>query len=149
MAQSTDQGTADKSQKSLLEWTQEYSVGVEKFDEQHRRLFELINELHAAMRQGQGKTVLESVLENLASYTIDHFSDEESVFARCSYPDIFNHRKEHAALIEKVNDLTVKFRQDQTLISIAVLNFLKEWIENHIKVSDKAYTAYLNSHGVR
>ena len=32
--------------KSFLEWKDEYSVGIESIDQQHRRLVNLINQLH-------------------------------------------------------------------------------------------------------
>jgi len=43
---------------SLIEWSPAYSVKVKKFDDQHKKLIELINQLHDAMKAGQGNAML-------------------------------------------------------------------------------------------
>jgi len=34
------------------------------------------------------------------------------------------------------------------VLSLEVMNFLKDWLMNHIQGSDKKYGPYLNSHGI-
>src|SRR5271157_2886782 len=44
-----------RTQMALVTWDQSYSVSVKKLDEQHQKLFSLLNTLHEAMRQGKGQ----------------------------------------------------------------------------------------------
>ena len=46
-------------------WKDEYSVGIKKFDEQHKNLVGFLNELYEAMNNGRGKDILGKVLSNL------------------------------------------------------------------------------------
>jgi hemerythrin len=54
-------------------WRDEYCTGNAEIDEQHQKLFKIINNLHDAMLQGHGKEVLKNTLDELIFYTIDHF----------------------------------------------------------------------------
>jgi hemerythrin len=40
---------------ALFQWDDGYSVKVMAMDNQHKKIFELISQLHQAMRSGHGK----------------------------------------------------------------------------------------------
>ena len=61
----------------LITWTDELSVSVKDLDSQHQKLFDLVNELHEAMRSGKGKEAVGSILNRLADYTKTHLFYEE------------------------------------------------------------------------
>jgi len=42
---------------ALMTFGQSYSVGVQSIDSQHKVLFEIVNELYAAMMKGQAKNL--------------------------------------------------------------------------------------------
>src|ERR1017187_1687694 len=71
----------------MFEWKPEYSVQIPKIDVQHQRLFALAAELHAAMAEGKGKTVLEQSLARLVDYTKVHFAAEEEFMGKYGYPE--------------------------------------------------------------
>ena len=58
---------------SLINWSDNYSVKVAKFDNQHKNLVNMINEMHEAMRSGRGKDALKPILQKLVNYTVQHF----------------------------------------------------------------------------
>ena len=64
---------------ALITWGPSIMVGVPDIDKQHKRLVDLINELHTAMTKGQGRDVVGRVVDALVSYTRDHFGFEERV----------------------------------------------------------------------
>ena len=66
----------------LFVWEDKYKVGVKEFDEQHKKLIELINKLYDAMKQGHGKDVLKSIVNDLFEYTKYHFETEEKILCR-------------------------------------------------------------------
>jgi len=134
--------------RPYMEWTSDLSVGVDSFDDQHKKLISLLNEMHTAMKQGRGKSVLDQVLSELADYTDYHFKNEEKAFTRWGYPYSDQHKKEHSNLMKKVRDLQLKNQEEQFLLSIDVLEFLKGWVAGHIKGSDMKYTDFFRKNGV-
>ena len=133
----------------LMTWNDKYSVNIRAIDEQHRKLFSLINELHEAMAKGQGKEVLGRILVDLASYTVYHFSTEEKLFAAHGYPQAAEHREEHAALIKQVQEVKAEFDAGTASLPPKVLDFLRRWLNDHILGSDAKYGPFMNSKGVK
>jgi hemerythrin len=133
----------------LLTWSDSLSVGVQDIDVQHKRLVELINQLHDAMGQGKGRAVLGKTLDGLIDYTRTHFAMEERLMATQAYPGAVRHKAEHDALTKQVLDLQSKFLIGQATVTLEVMKFLKDWLSNHILTLDKQFGAYLNSKGVK
>lgn len=134
---------------ALITWDDsKFSVNIKEIDVQHKKLVELINLLHDAMKAGQGKDALGKVLNELISYTVSHFGTEERLFQQHGYPDIAKHKKEHEDLKKKAIELKTEFEKGAAMITPNVLNFLRDWLTNHIMKVDKAYSAFLNGKGV-
>lgn len=133
---------------SLLSWNDQYSVNIKKIDEQHKILINLINDLHDAMKQGKGKDVMGSILDELANYTVHHFAYEEKLFVEKNYPLTKQHKLEHDKLVSEVSNLQKSFKNGETIMTMEVLSFLKKWLNDHIIGSDKKYTAHLNAQGI-
>lgn len=133
---------------ALLNWSDNYSVGVKEIDSQHKKLVELINNLHDGMKQGKGKEILGTVLNELASYTVYHFGFEEKLFDKYGYPETIVHKRQHADLVAQVKKLVESYNNGGSVLSMDLMNFLKDWLTQHIAGSDKKYTAFLNSKGI-
>lgn len=133
---------------ALLTWSDKYSVGVRELDEQHQKLVAMINELHDAMKAGQGKTALAQILQSMAEYTQSHFAAEEKYMTRFQYPEYVDHKLAHQQFIWKVSDFREAFDKGQASLSLEVMNFLKDWLSQHIVGVDKRYGPFLNQHGI-
>ncbi len=133
---------------ALMEWTPAYSVKVKKFDEQHKKLVEMINQLHDAMRAGQGNAMLGVVLQQLISYTATHFAEEEKMMQTHGFPGLAAHKLEHQKLVTHVLDLQKQFQAGSAMLTLTVMNFLKDWLVSHIKGVDQKYGEFLNTKGV-
>jgi hemerythrin-like metal-binding protein len=130
---------------SLVEWSDEFSVGVEEIDNEHKTLLKLLNGLHRAVEAGGGQEALGKVLEGLIRYVSYHFSHEEEMFVRTKYPGYIRHRQQHQALTTTVAEIYTEFQSgaDATLPK-QVLEFLKNWLYDHILESDRAFGNYFN-----
>src|SRR5512133_213076 len=117
--------TAERLMPELFEWKPEYSVSISKCDAQHKKLFLLADNLHRAMREGRGRQVLSSLLNELVSYTRTHFSDEEELMAAHRYPEFDRHRLEHGMLLQKVDQFQRSFASGNAQISIELMDFLQ------------------------
>jgi hemerythrin len=134
---------------SAFTWSESYSVHVQQFDAQHRKLFEIINELAEAMRIGKGEAVVKDVVGKLAVYTRTHFLQEEVAMRQTGYPALEAHQTQHNKLMADVEKYKADLNEGHKPNTIAVLAFLQKWLVDHIQKSDKAYSDHLNAHGVR
>ncbi len=131
----------------FTEWSKEFSVGVEEIDGDHRKLLELLNQLHDAAKTGDGREVLGSVLDGLMLYVGYHFAHEESLFLRTNYPGYERHRRQHQALTITVKEIRDDFQLGGAdALPRQVLEFLKNWLYEHIMGSDRAFGVYFNAH---
>ena len=128
---------------ALFQWNNSFSVNNSEIDNQHKKLVALVNELHDAMGQGKSRDVLGGIFNELVSYTKYHFKSEENQMLNKNYPDYTAHRLEHQKLTNQVLKLKQEFDSGKVVISIDLLNFLKDWLKNHILESDKKYVPYL------
>jgi len=131
-----------------MTWKNEYSVNIRQIDIQHKKLVELINDLHEAMSAGKAKDVLEKILGELVAYTKFHFSKEEELMETNGYAGLLAHRIKHKELTEKVLQFQNNFRSGSAALSIELMNFLKSWLVDHIQGTDKQYSAPLNAKGI-
>jgi hemerythrin len=133
---------------ALLAWKKDYSVKVRQFDDQHRKLIDMVNKLHEAMKLGKGSQVVNDVLSSLAAYTQTHFSDEERLMLYNGYPGYLDHKKKHDQLVSRVRDFQRQVEIGEATVSLGLMNFLKDWLLQHIQVVDMQYGPYLNGKGI-
>jgi hemerythrin-like metal-binding protein len=138
-------GRADKPHMSMFEWKSEYSLGHGDIDGEHRRLFELASELHAAMLNGKGKESLSQTLHNLVIYTKEHFSHEERLMQLHHYPEYPEHKAAHDALTARVIEFQQEFEAGRAGVTIELLQFLKDWLRTHIGETDHRVAMFLKS----
>lgn len=123
----------------MFEWKNEYSVGISSIDSQHQKLFAIARELYTAMSAGRGKAALALILDRLVQYTTAHFGHEERLMRLNDYADFAQHKAQHDALTKQVLTFQTEFEAGRVTMTVQLLQFLKDWLEKHIKVSDFAY----------
>jgi hemerythrin len=133
---------------ALISWNDSLCVKVREIDQQHKQLISMINELHDTMKQGKSKDVIDKILEGLFNYSVTHFKTEENYFDRFGYAEKENHKMEHAAFIKKIADFN-KVDNAKHGLSIEIMNFLSDWLKNHIKVVDMKYSQFFNEKGLK
>ncbi len=131
-----------------LEWNTGFATGVSRFDNEHKNLFAMVNDLHDAMQNKKSREAVGSVLNRLIDYTAKHFAGEEEQLTRTAYPDFAAHKREHEKLVEQALGLKAKFDAGETLPAQGVIDFLQGWLINHIQGVDKKYGPHLNKNGL-
>ena len=138
----------------LLMWTDHLSVGIKKFDDDHKRLVRMINELHLALqdRDEQGNITPEEIeiaLHRLQNYTQYHCLQEEKDLEETGFPDLEEHRAAHRWFFAQVAEMTERFRDSRNAEHAReLMNFMYDWLTNHIHVVDMQYTSHLHKKGV-
>lgn len=133
----------------FFQWAPEYNTNVEIIDKQHQRLVEIINDLYTAVMEIRGQEVIKGVIKSLVEYAIIHFRTEEEYMLKYNYPGYGENKKEHENFSAKVADLQAQAKKDDFILSIDVLNFLKDWLQHHILVVDMQYKSFFRSKGVQ
>jgi len=134
---------------ALLTWNDRYSVGVKNLDDQHAVLVETLNELHEAMMKGKAKEITGVMLGKLVDYTRVHFSSEEQMMKAARFPGLAAHRAKHQELTRQVGEFVGRYERGEITLNLQLLNFLRDWLSNHILKEDQEYGPWLNSHGIR
>ena len=132
----------------LIKWNDSYKVNVRLFDEQHQTLVGLINKLHRSMKTRQAGSSMGQILAELVSYTKTHFKAEEDAMRKHGYPGLAEQQRQHQDLIEQVAATQKKMASGNVMLSMEVMDFLKNWLIKHIQGSDKQYGPFLNAKGM-
>jgi hemerythrin-like metal-binding protein len=141
--------TATPPTNLIFPWSDAYSVRIPQIDAQHKGLIRLINDLHSAMAAGKGKEASGTILDELIRYTESHFKYEEGMLRQRQYSNLAAHQTEHKKLTGQVVELRERFRSARLTMSVEVMQFLKNWLANHILVHDQAYARELNAAATR
>lgn len=124
-------------------WKEIYSVGVPEIDDQHRKLFQILNDLYISQEQGKDSDTLHNLLNELCDYAIYHFKSEEDLLKEKNYPDIDRHIEEHNYFRLQIAELQKMSRQRVLLLNTKLIIFLKDWVFTHVLGSDKEYSRFL------
>lgn len=137
------------SSSQFVEWKDDYSVGIDSIDQQHKKLLNLINQLQTAVDYSTGEQFEREALDELVDYTKTHFTYEEGLMRDNDYPDFEPHKLQHEKMFEKVREVLDEYEQDQDTAMANAADYLKDWLINHINGTDKEYSSYLIGKGVK
>jgi len=126
---------------SYIKWEPKYSVHVEILDEQHRKLFDIVNDLIDEIEMGSNHLL--PVIHDLVDYLSVHFKQESLVMMESNYPGFMKHSQEHREFTEKMKDFLQGYEQGDAELGLKMIVFLKEWIFNHTTKRDIEYAQHL------
>ncbi|MEE8366199.1 MAG: bacteriohemerythrin [Gammaproteobacteria bacterium] len=135
--------------RQYIKWKDEYSVGIESIDRQHKKLLNLINSLQTAVYFSTGEVFERETMDELVDYTKTHFSYEEGLMEQHGYPEFESHRVQHQEMIARVEEVLAEYKQDRDTAMKNATIFLKDWLINHINGTDKQYSSFLIGKGVK
>lgn len=132
-----------------FEWKEEYSVQVKEIDDQHKKLVELIFRLFTAIKKQTMQSELGDILNELIEYASYHFATEEKYFKKFDYEFTDEHIKAHRTFGEKMLELQKKHKNDEIKISFELIDFLEDWLLDHLMTTDHKYIECFTSHGLK
>jgi len=139
---------AGEHARILIKWHDEYSVGVQRMDSHHRRLFEIANSALDQMERRCPDADVAETMGLLREYTRFHFGEEEALMIRYKYPEFNSHKARHAQLLEQLTELQAAIAEGTGDKDIEVMTYLQEGIVGHTLSDDCRAASYLNSKGV-
>ena len=129
-----------------ISWNTNLETGIRSIDLQHRELIAMLNELDAAHNAGGNQSVLEDVMQRLGTYVVFHFATEASLMANLPHAEQHSqkHLRQHHDFIEQLHQFSTQAKQDGPLVTLAMIDFLNEWLYEHILKTDRALGALIN-----
>lgn len=132
----------------VFDWSDEYSVGDEHIDKEHKHLFEVGEEAFSIADGHQKSEKIKHVVQELYEYMRTHFEHEEQYMKKVGYPHLPEHEKIHQKIIDTMND----FMKDLPKMSISTIEHalagsIKHWILEHIEHEDKRIGDWLREQG--
>jgi hemerythrin-like metal-binding domain len=131
-----------------FKWKEDYCLNIDEIDAQHKRLLEIGDEVYdiAILDDGYDHyDEIMNVIDKLLEYTEYHFNYEEKMLKELNYKELHDQEEEHYYYIYKIKSIAsredIDDNQRKTLLEL--LEFLSQWITNHIMVSDRKYADYL------
>jgi len=131
-----------------IQWDDTHSVGVKEIDEQHQHFIRILNKLYESVSHATEQKELKAILDELVAYTDLHFQTEEKYFDKFNYENSTEHKTEHKKLREQVADFYKKYEEGNAEISVDLLDFLEDWLVEHLDGQDKKYTECFNKNGL-
>jgi len=128
-------------------WSDDYNLGFEQVDSQHRRLFELVNNLVKACMEKLDMILLQDTLDFLVKYTVQHFADEEAVQLEYNYPGYKEHKQMHEDFKVTVGQHVQQFNESGSSeeLSNTMNKIVVRWLINHIQREDMKIGAHIRS----
>ncbi len=122
-------------------------LGVTLIDEQHGRFIGYINDTWDALERRDSKEEFLHILNQLMDYVLVHFTDEEALMKEFDYPGLLEHRQNHSQTTDELFGFDIRLMSGDPDAAKAFLNFLTDWLRNHINVVDRELAAYLKDKG--
>lgn len=121
---------------ALLQWKDQYSVGVEAVDHEHKELIALINRLYETLTVKRDRAGVEDHLGDLFKTISAHFALEEKFMRDCSYDQMSQHKEDHERLLEEIRDIMDSVEEEQDIDDQALGERLEAWFARHFETHD-------------
>lgn len=122
-----------------MEWKDEYKLGIPIIDEQHKKLFEISENLTYIHEINE----LKEIFLFLDEYLNFHFKTEEKLMEKYNYPYLEEHKKIHNELKEKIEGYIELYFMGNSSVLDDLEELIIQWIETHILGEDKKYYSYI------
>lgn len=119
----------------MVKWDDAYSTGIAVIDDQHKRLFQYVNDLEGAVQeQDVSNALLLRIFDFFEEYAKIHFGNEETCMHRYKCPIAQTNKAAHQRFIETYNYYKELLRKEGASYQLfhAFLTWAQEWLVQHI-----------------
>lgn len=130
-------------------WKKEYEMDIKIIDDQHRHFVDLINELYESILEEQLEEKLGSIFDGLIEHATNHFSTEEKYFDLFQYEGSEEHKQKHREIKDKILMFKSQFKENKMKLSFELIDFLEDWLVDHLSNLDRKYVPCFHEHGLK
>lgn len=121
---------------ALIEWREEYSIGIPGVDYEHQQLINLINAVSEGLGDASDKTSIISVLGDIYGSISAHFALEERWMEQHNYDDYKSHQADHERLLDEIGEITDEVEASTEFDTELLRKRLNNWFLTHFKSHD-------------
>ncbi len=125
-------------------WREEFNIGVDIIDKEHRKLFKIINKLFAFKGEEKGSQwACQESIKFFKGHALKHFADEEAYMESINYEGLERHRLIHNGFRDNTLPALEQELEQTQYSSEAVEHFLgvcAGWLIGHTLTEDLAIT---------
>jgi len=121
---------------NLINWKEEFSVGVVEVDHEHQELIESINNLHRSVQEGVTRKQVIEGLGDIYAQIAAHFALEEKFMRDSRYPAYGAHKADHEALLDDLRDIMDEVEDDGDFDDRRLAIDLDRWFSDHFRNHD-------------
>lgn len=136
------------SKLSLAGFTDEYKVGIEEIDDQHKAFFDMLDkigdivpDLYKPLDDDEADELMD-ITSELRDYALLHFRTEESYMKEVNYPGLEEQKTQHNHFIQDVIRMEAQIMNGSAVPPIKIRNFMHDWYRDHILNLDKPFSDF-------
>jgi hemerythrin len=133
---------------AFMVWSDDLNTGIASFDQDHKKLMALINNVRASVLCRTGEEFERQNLQELLEYTQSHFAREEQLMLEHNYPDYEGHKAQHDQMALDVQCLAKCYETKGSKILPQLADYLTRWMVQHINGTDKKYLEFFQEKGM-
>lgn len=132
----------------LIEWQDEFKIGIPSIDHEHQELIALINTLHAGLSGDATAEEISRFLGEVDAQIAAHFALEERTMRDMRYDQYADHKADHERLLEEIRDIADAFDAGvYTDYSSRLGEHLNLWFSEHFRTRDARLHRFVAAHG--
>ncbi len=133
----------------MIKWDDKYSVNVSMIDEEHKKFIDIINKAIYVQKYNNRFREISEILVEMTTYAQEHFRTEETYMINFEYYDYKSHIDEHNNFSKLISNYCNKLMDGDLEVIDEVLEDLKQYLVNHIQVTDKNYVGCFKENGLK
>jgi len=128
----------------LLEWKDEFSLGIPEIDFEHRELIQLINEMLVKIYESERTESTSDYLGEIYARIASHFALEEKIMRERNYDQLADHKADHDKLLNEIRDIMEHYNNDTEIDTDKFVDELNHWFTDHFSTKDARLHRYLD-----
>ena len=131
---------------SLIEWKDEFEIGIPSVDYEHRGMILMINKLHEKLAENADRDTIIDFLGEIHTLISAHFALEEKEMMEMAYNEFEAHKEDHEDLLDQIRDMMDEMEQDSSgAVTKALGPRLNNWFGEHFRTRDARLHGFLES----
>ena len=131
---------------NLINWKEEFSVGVAEVDHEHQELIEMINVLHRGVQEGVTRAQVVEGLGDIFAQIAAHFALEEKYMRETRYRSYLEHKEDHETLLDDLRDIMDEVEDDGEFDDARLSIDLDRWFSDHFRTHDAKLHRHQEDH---
>ena len=118
-------------------WIDRCNTGVQIIDEQHKKIFNRLNDLGFVLNFPRRSSFKTS--DRLIKTILRHFEYEEHLMGKAEYGYILLHKTAHSMFVKKMENIRKRLKEQEKEAAHDLHSLVLMWFLKHIQIEDQLY----------